>query len=152
MHWTTLLAATATAAGVIAGSAHSQVFDDEALDDLLRTEPRFAVCVWSPHMPLSVDAVHESVRAAAALRVRVISVLDPRADARYAASIASSAGLPPESLRVAHAVRLLEADAFQHAPTVVAFANGHQAGTAIRGYMNAEAYVDVLTRRFEQEP
>src|SRR5688572_9114480 len=88
MHITTILALT-----MLFGAAPVPL-DDAALEHLLRTERRFVLCVWSPHMPLSVDAVHALIRAGRKLDVPVVPLLDPRADLTFARTTAAAAGLP----------------------------------------------------------
>ena len=121
-----------------------------ALERLLRESPRFVVCIWSPHMPLSIDAVHQIGEAGRLLGVRVIVVLDPRADREYAAAAAAEARLPPEALRAAQAVTLMRADAFQHSPAIVAFADGRQVGPPIFGFRSAFEYERAIRQRLER--
>ena len=125
-------------------------FDDAALERLLRERQRVVVCIWSPHMPLSIDAVHQVTLAARALDVGVVVVLDPRADRAYAATAAVAARLPLEALQAAHALKLLQADAFQHSPAIVAFADGQQAGPPIFGFRTASDYEQAIRQRFER--
>jgi hypothetical protein len=123
-------------------------FDDRALRELLQSEPRFVLCVWSPHMPLSVEAVHELTHAGRALGIRVVPVLDPRADAGYARAAATEARLADSALRPAQASDLLRAGVFDHAPTIIPFANGRQAAPPRPGYLDAVGYEHVLRQAF----
>ena len=131
-------------------AADPAVFDDAALERLWRVHPRFVVCIWSPHMPLSIDAVDQVTQAGRALDVGVVVVLDPRADREYAAAAAAEARLPPEALRAARAVTLMRADAFQHSPAIVAFADGRQVGPPIFGFRSAFEYERAIRQRFER--
>jgi hypothetical protein len=145
----TLLAARLACA--VPQSLDDPDFNDADLDRLLRTERRFVLYVWSPHMPLSVDGVHEAIRAGRALGVPVLPLLDPRADRTYAKSTAAAANLPSHALRVARSAELLRRDMFHHAPTVIAFADGRQAGPVRPGYFDAAGYEHLLRRLFEGE-
>ena len=145
-----LMVLTALLAILLSAAAAHPALDDEALDRLLHREPRFAVCIWSPHMPLSVDAVAQVLSAGRALGVPIVAVLDPRADRAYAAAAATAAKLPDDVLRLAQATRLMRADAFQHVPTLVVFAGGSQAGAPIVGYLDAAEYQRRLRERFAE--
>jgi hypothetical protein len=123
-------------------------FDDAAMEHLLRTERRFVLCLWSPHMPLSVEAVHEVMRAAKALGVPVIPLLDPRADRAYARSVATAAQLPEAAMRIAEPTASMPPEVFHHAPTIVVFANGRQAGPVRPGYLDAAGYEHLLRNLF----
>jgi hypothetical protein len=124
-------------------------FTDADLDRLLRTEQRFVLYVWSPHMPLSVEGVHEAIRAGHALGIPVVPLLDPRADRTYARSAAAAASLPSHALRVARSAELIRREVFHHAPTVIAFAHGRQAGPVRPGYFDGAGYEHLLRRLFE---
>lgn len=142
---------TALLALLLSVDVATTAFDDAELERLLRAEARVAVCIWSPHMPLSVEAVTHIQAAGRSIGVHVVAVLDPRADTGYAVLTASDAKLPRSVLRRALATMLQSANAFQHAPTVVTFANGRQTGTPIVGFMDAAGYEYRLRQRFVQE-
>jgi hypothetical protein len=142
MHITTILALT-----VLFG-ADPVPLDDAALEHLLRTERRFVLCVWSPHMPLSVDAVHGLIRVGRTLDVPVVPLLDPRSDLAFARTTAAAAGLPDGAMRLATSTRLMSAGAFNHAPTIVAFADGRQASAPRPGYLDEAGYEYFLRQLF----
>jgi hypothetical protein len=127
-------------------------FDDAALEQLLRAERQFVLCVWSPHMPLSVEAVRDVTRAGKALGIPVIPILDPRADRDYARTALTAAGLPETAMRVAQARELMRPGVFEHAPTIVMFADGQQTGSARPGYLDAAGYEYVLRQTFARPP
>jgi hypothetical protein len=124
-------------------------FDDVALEALLRKDGVAVICIWSPHMPLSVEAVHEVAEIGKALNVAVVPVMDPRSDRRYARTVAAEAQLPKSALRPATSLRLLRADAFQHTPTIVVFADGQQQGSAITGFRARDEYERLIQLRLE---
>lgn len=127
-------------------------FDDVALEQLLRAERQFVLCVWSPHMPLSVEAVREVTRAGKLLGVPVIPILDPRADREYARAALTAAGLPETAMRAAEARELMRPGVFEHAPTIVVFADGRQVGSARPGYLDAAGYEHVLRQALAAPP
>jgi hypothetical protein len=145
-------ALTGIGAAPSAASRHEyvDVFDDAALDQLSATNERFVICLWSPHMPLSVDAVTEVTRAGQATGVPVFPVLDPGSDRAYARSTASQASLNPMALRPAYAATLARLGLFQHAPTIVGFVRGRAAAAPRPGYMDAAGYEHVLRAWFAE--
>lgn len=131
-----------------AASPDSGPFNDAALDQLRITNQRFVLCIWSPHMPLSIDAVKELTRAGHILGVAVYPILDARSDPAYARSAATGAGLPDGSLRTAESAELARIGVFQHAPTIVGFVNGRQVAPPRPGYLDAASYEFILRRWF----
>lgn len=142
---TTLLALSVRVAAV-------ESFDDAAFEQLLRAERQFVLCVWSPHMPLSVEAVREVTRAGKVLGIPVIPILDPRADRAYARAALAAAGLPETAMRVAEARELMRPGVFEHAPTIIVFADGQQQGAARPGYLDAAGYEYVLRQTLGTPP
>lgn len=120
-------------------------FDDRDLVALLAAG-RGVVYVWSPHMPLSVDAIAPLTAAAARHGLSVTLVLDPAADRAFAARIAAERGLPSEAIRVADSVELQFRDVLVHAPTAQAYAGGQLVGSAYPGGHTADEY-DAYFRR-----
>ena len=133
-----------------AASRDSGPFDDAALNQLRITNQQFVLCIWSPHMPLSIDAVKELTRAGRTVGVAVFPILDARSDPAYARSAATGAGLPDGSLRAAESAELARIGVFQHAPTIVGFANGRQAAPPRPGYLDAAGYEFILRRWFNE--
>lgn len=121
-------------------------FDDDALVERLSRTPRGVIYVWSPHMPLSVDAIPALTAAAAAQGLAVDLVLDPAADRAFAARVAAAHALPAPSLRVADAIELSFRDVLVHAPTAIVYAFGAFAGDAYPGGHTADEYTAYFTR------
>jgi hypothetical protein len=127
-------------------------FTDADLTSLLATHPRGVVYVWSPHMPLSLDAVAGLRRAAEARDARVTLVLAPDADPRFAREAAAARGWPADALRVADAVELVFRDVLVHAPAVIGYAGGRLRGSAWPGAHTGEEYAAYLDRVFAGAP
>lgn len=120
-------------------------FTDADLSARLASGARGVVYVWSPHMPLSVDAFAALLQAAQARKLEVDVVLDPAADRALAARVAAERGLPASATRAADSVELQFRDALLHAPTVQAYAGGVLVGSPYPGgHTDAEygAYLD----------
>lgn len=120
-------------------------FDDADLQAVVRAG-RGVIFSWSPHMPLSVDAVAPLKEAADRHGLSVTLVLDPAADRAFAARIAAERGLPAGALRVADSVELQFRDVLVHAPAVQAYAGGRLVGSAYPGGHTADEY-DLYFRR-----
>lgn len=123
---------------------------DADLAALLR-QGRGAVYVWSPHMPLSVDAIAPLSAAARAHALTVTLVLDPGADRTFAARIAAERGLPSTALRVADSVELQFRDVLVHAPAVQVYAGSRFVGSAYPGGHTTDEY-DAYFRRVLAAP
>ena len=59
-------------------------FTDRALADLVGAGGTGVILLWSPHMPLSVDAYGELEAASRSMGIALAAVLDPAADLAYA--------------------------------------------------------------------
>lgn len=125
-------------------------FSDHDLAGLVRSGRRGVVHLWSPHMPLSVDAIEPLTTAARARGLTVDLVLDPAADPAFAARVVRERGLPEAALRVADSVELRFRDALVHAPSVLVYDGGAIAGSVYPGGHTVEEYAAhfarVLTR------
>ena len=120
-------------------------FSDQDLATLVRSG-RGVIYVWSPHMPLSLDAVAPLSAAARALGLAVTLLLDPAADPAFAARVAAERGLPAPALRVADSVELQFRDVLVHAPAAQAYADGQLAGSAYPGGHTADEYTAYFRR------
>lgn len=120
-------------------------FTDTDLSSRLASGARGVVYVWSPHMPLSVDAFTALLEAAKARKLAVDVVLDPAADRAFATRVATARGLPSNATRAADSVELQFRDVLLHAPTVQAYTYGVLVGSPFPGgHTEAEygAYLD----------
>ncbi len=121
-------------------------FTDADLASLLATHPRGVVYVWSPHMPLSLDAVDAVRHAAAARDTHVTVLLAPDADRRFAHTTLAGRDAGPDALRVVDAVELVFRDVLVHAPAVIAYARGRLRGSPWPGAHSREEYAAYLDR------
>lgn len=127
-------------------------FSDADLATLLAAHQRGVVYVWSPHMPLSVDAV-EALRVAAGARaVHVTVVLARGMDRAFAERTAAAHGWPADTLRVVDSLELELRDVLVHAPAVLAYGGGAIRGSAFPGAHTAEEYAAYLDRTFAEAP
>lgn len=133
-----------------AASAESRgVFGDPDLAALVSDGAAGVIYVWSPHMPLSVDAYHHITRAAKDLSVPLTALLDPAVDPSYARATAKSAAIPDTALRPFRSVELMFRNATVHAPSLLVYAHGRMLGLAVPGYRDAAGYRAVIEHRLE---
>jgi hypothetical protein len=128
-----------------AGSAWA----DRDLGTLLQETGTGLLFVWSPHMPLSVDAYHHAARAAAAEGIAMTVLLHPDADAEYARVTASFGRLPAAALRSFRSIELSMRNATIHAPSVFIYRDGRLSGLALPGYRNEASYRVLIRSRLE---
>ncbi len=107
------------------------------------------IYVWSPHMPLSVDAFRHVASATEALGVALTVVVDPAGDPAYARAMARSAEMPVQAVRPFSSVELLFRNATVHAPSVLVYADRRILGLAIPGYRDATGYRTIIQQRLE---
>lgn len=141
----------ATQAGARDG-AEGPRFSDRDLADRMRGGGRGVVHVWSPHMPLSVDAIGPMTAAARAHGLAVDLVLDPAADRAFAARVARERALQDDALRVADSVELRFRDALVHSPSVLVYAGGAIAGSVYPGGHTEEEYAAYFARVLSARP
>ena len=98
-----------------AANQPADTFGDDDLAALMSDGTPGVIYVWSPHMPLSVDAYHHVVRATADLGVTMTALLDRAVDLSYAESIAASAAIPEDARRTFRSVELTFRNATVHA-------------------------------------
>ena len=130
----------------------ADAFTDRELRALVAAEPRGVIFVWSPHMPLSVDAYRTVAEVARRMDLSFTALRDPMSDAAYAAAVAREAGLPASALRMFASVELSFRQATLHAPAVVVFANGRFAGLAVPGYREAAGFEAAISDRLRTAP
>lgn len=130
--------------------SESRLFDDEALAALMKREPAGVICVWSPHMPLSVDACQLVGRVTRDLRVAATLLLDPNANDAYARTTALAAGLPADAIRPFHSVELVFRQATMHAPSILFYKDGRIIGSTVPGYRDEAAYETLIRSRLEE--
>lgn len=124
-------------------------FTDEDLKRLLAEDERLVVYLWSPHLPLSVEAYHEIADAAASLGIPFVAVADATADRGFVERVGDSDGIPVDARRPMSSVELLFRDLAVHTPSMIAFAGG-QVSAPLPGYRNRAAYRVYLETIFDK--
>lgn len=122
------------------GARRHHGFGDSALEQLLARQGSGVIVVWSPHMPLSADAVTALRALTGDAAVELVILLDPFADVEYARRVARERSLPPVSLRPLDSVELIFRGMTTHAPSVQAFRDGLLVGGVLFGYRDADGY------------
>jgi hypothetical protein len=107
---------------------------DAALAETLAAGGAGVILLWSPHMPLSVDAYGILEALTREMGLRLVAVLHPDADLAYARSIAAERGLPSGALRLLGGIELAFRGMTRHAPSFQVFAEGRLAGPVLPGY------------------
>lgn len=115
-------------------------FTDEDLRALVKQHRAGVIYAWSPAMPISMAGLQEMRKAARALGVPVIGVLDPEADAVIAEAEARRNGLAKEDLRQVDSLELMNRGVHVHYPAAVMFADGKIVGPRLPGHATADEY------------
>jgi hypothetical protein len=123
---------------------------DAALVEWLRRGDRGIILLWSPHMPLSVDAVLDLAALTEELGLGLVPLLDPAADAAYAKAVGRERGLPPSALRPLGGVELAFRGMTTHAPSLQAFADGRLVGPVLPGYRGRNGFRHAIENLLRQ--
>jgi hypothetical protein len=129
------------------GSAPPAGFSDRDLKSLLDRDDRLVVFLWSPHMPLSAEALPEIEAAAREVGVPFVAVCDPSSDPHYVERVAAERGLEEAASRPLVSVELLMRNIAVHAPTILVFRDG-RARAPLPGYRSRAAYLLYLRSIF----
>lgn len=119
------------------GAVPAGTLSDDELHERATLGPT-VVLVWSPHLPLSVDAVAEARAAADRLGLSLLTLLDPNADGAFAARTATERGWDPSVLRSFAAIELLYRGMTTHAPSLTLVVRGG-APVVLFGYRDRTA-------------
>jgi hypothetical protein len=122
-------------------------FTDDDVRSLVAANAQGVIFVWSPHMPLSVDAYRTVAAVARRLQLSFTTLRDPMADAAYAEGVAREAELPASALRTFASVELSFRQATLHSPSLLVFARGRFAGLAVPGYREAAGFEAAISER-----
>jgi len=117
----------------------SGAFTDSDLIARVARGARGVFLLWSPHMPLSVDQHDVLVSVARDLDLAVEVLVDPGADAGYAARVARERKLPATALRPLGGIELAFRGMTTHTPSLQLFAGGRLVGPVLYGYRNPTA-------------
>ena len=129
-----------------AGVDQGPLTDEDVTDILDRGLPG-VFYAWSPHMPLSVDGLHEILATAERLDLLVIPVLSSHSNVAYARDRIAGRDLPDSVLRAGQSVELVRRDLFVHAPAILIFDGGAFVSPVLPGFRRAADYA-ALIRRF----
>ena len=119
-------------------------FTDSELITRVARGGRGVFLLWSPHMPLSVDQHAVLAGVAREFGLMVVPLLDPGAEADYAARVARERDLPREATRPLGGIELAFRGMTTHTPSLQLFAGGQLIGPVLYGYRNAEALRAIL--------
>jgi len=113
---------------------------DAALAERLRQGDTGVILLWSPHMPLSVDAYGVLQALTQDMGIGLVAILDPAADTAYARSVALERGMPSATLRPLGGIELAFRGMTTHAPSLQMFAGGRFAGPMLPGYRDGAGF------------
>jgi hypothetical protein len=125
---------------------------DAALAERLGRSDTGVILLWSPHMPLSVDAFDVLEALTRELGIDLVAILDPASDPSYAREVARERGIPSESLRPLGGIELAFRGMTTHAPSVQVFAGGRLAGPVVPGYRDRPGYRLSIERALHPRP
>jgi hypothetical protein len=114
-------------------------FTDSDLITQVARGGRGVVLLWSPHMPLSVDQHAVLATVAETLALDVIPVLDPAADADYAARVVRERGLSALAATPLGGIELVMRGMSTHVPSLQIYAGGKLVGPVLFGYRSEAA-------------
>lgn len=129
-----------------AGADQGSLTDEDVTDILDRGLPG-VFYGWSPHMPLSVDGLHEILAVGERLDLLVIPVLSSHSNVAYARDRIAGRNFPDSVLRNGQSVELVRRDLFLHAPAILIFDGGEFVSPVLPGFRRADDYA-ALIRRF----
>jgi hypothetical protein len=129
--------------------AELNAWNDAALREKLSAGGAGVILLWSPHMPLSVDAYGVLEALTREMDLDFVAVLHPDADPSYARSVAVERGIPASALRPLGGIELAFRGITTHAPSLQVFAAGRLAGPIVRGYRDGPALRAAIERALD---
>jgi hypothetical protein len=114
-------------------------WSDAALAEILGGGGAGVILLWSPHMPLSIDAYGHVEALSREMGLDFIAMLHPEADPSYARSVALTRGIPSSALRPLGGIELAFRGMTTHAPSFQVFAAGRLKGPVVPGYRDRAA-------------
>ena len=145
----TILAALLLIFAAVTEAADDFLADEDVTSALDRV-PAGVFYAWSPHMPLSVDGLHEILQVGDQLGIEVIPVLSSHANMNYARDRIEGRDLPDSVLRQGKSKILVENNLFVHAPAILIFAGGEFISPVIPGFRYADDYQELIGRFLAQ--
>ena len=123
-------------------------FTDADLEAFIKKNPNSLIYSWSPEMPYSVDGLVEIQAAAKQLNMKVVTVLDPRAENDLAQQTAARMkSRAPASLSRIESVELAYRNMTLHYPSVLIVSKGKITGPMLPGLMKATEYAQIIGER-----
>jgi hypothetical protein len=116
-----------------------EVFTDEDLAQALATKKKGLIYVWSPSFEFSVQTYPNFKKAAAALGLETIIVMDPQASAPMLAKMEKTYRDVPGGKKN-ESIELINRGVGVHYPTVLPFVNGKLSNRYLRGAFSTEQY------------
>ncbi len=125
---------------------------DAALAETIERGDVGAILLWSPHMPLSVDAYGVLETLTLEMGIALVPILDPSADPAYAGAVAHERGIPSSALRPLSGIELAFRGMTTHAPSLQVFARGRLVGPVVPGYRDREGFRLAIERALGKSP
>ena len=125
---------------------------DAALAERLRLGDTGVILLWSPHMPLSVDAYEVLQNLTEEMGIGLVAMLDPASDTAYARTVALERRMPSGALRPLGGIELVFRGITTHAPSIQVFAEGRFAGPVVPGYRDREGFRLSIERVLGERP
>ena len=115
-------------------------FTDDALAERLSRGDTGVILLWSPHMPLSVDAYAVLDALTREMGIALVAILHPAADSAYARSVALERAMPASSLLPLSGIELAFRGITTHAPSIQAFAGGRLQGPVVPSHRDPAGF------------
>jgi hypothetical protein len=125
---------------------------DAALAERLLRRDTGVILLWSPHMPLSVDAYEILHALTREMGIDFVAILDPASDPSYAREVARERGMPLSALRPLGGVELAFRGLTTHAPSIQLFSEGRLVGSMVPGYRDREGFRLTIERVLGARP
>jgi hypothetical protein len=121
-------------------SIAADAWTDAALTERHNEGDTGVVLLWSPHMPLSIDAYAVLEALTREMGLDLVPMLDPASDPAYARAVALERGMPASALRPLGGIELTFRGITTHAPSVQVFTQGRLAGPVVPGYRDRAGF------------
>ncbi len=128
----------------------ANAWSDTSLAETLATGGAGVILLWSPHMPLSVDAFGLLEALTGEMGISLVAILHPGADPSYARSVALERGMRPSALRPLGGIELAFRGMTTHAPSILVFARGRFAGPVLPGYRDRAGFKVAIERALRE--
>jgi hypothetical protein len=124
-------------------------FTDADLMKLVESGEKGLIMAWSPHMPLSAEAIKEARAAAKALGMKFTLVLDPHADSSFAEKFRQENRMNTSAMRKIQSIDLIYRGIPNHYPVVVPYSDGKLSVNLIPGHSLKDRYVTLIKQSLQ---